>query len=548
EPEPAPEPEPEREVRTAVLEPQDHLPSSVPESGELSTLPLPRLIFELYKEGYSGALRLERKGVERVIVFRTGYPVHVVSSRLDENLGQLLVQHGRITPKNYDEIQHLVGEKGFSQGAALIKIGSLTQAELLDGLKMQTEVKLSNSFAWREGSFAVDIKTHFEGRVPTEVEPLPLIWRGVSEHYDLMSLLKFFAALGKRHIVATKQLVKHFQSIGPLMRQIDSAVLLDGKHTVEDFLRYDDSRAAEITRALYVLFVTDMVRIRTKVGPAFKPPRLIDDESGEKKKAASYQDVSAACERVAETYLDLRDKDLFSIFGISEKATSEEVEAAYQSLIARVNPKELPLGVPDDVIRRAGEILLHLKKGRGLLLSPDDRQRYQEDLAAREAKKAAMKAAQKTAQITGILPTSEPKPELADMTPKINSAHSVEAEKSYGSARSLLTSGDVQGAMDAVRHSIKLIPKEPLYHSFLARLWLANKSVNAEISRGEAVSAVNHALDLDPGHIDANLVMAGLLLSLGRSKRAQAYVERVLQREPLNEEARKIQKRLLSDA
>ena len=53
----------------------------------------------------------------------------------------------------------------------------------------QTEIKVANSFAWRDGSYLIQHMGRLaEGFVISEVNPVSAIWRGVREHYDQPSL------------------------------------------------------------------------------------------------------------------------------------------------------------------------------------------------------------------------------------------------------------------------------------------------------------------------------------------------------------------------
>ena len=62
-------------------------------------------------------------------------------------------------------------------------------------------------------------------------------------------------------------------------------------------------------------------------------------------------------------------------------------------------------------------------------------------------------------------------------------------------------------------------------------------------SPSRVVTCLEQALQLDPGHVGANLEMAKLLHKTGANDRATAYLQRVLQRAPESQEAR----RLLAD-
>ena len=354
-------------------EPRTTLPPSVPPEGDLATTPLPRLLFELYGGTYCGTLRLSRKGADRIIDVWNGFPVAVtVTPDEDDDLATLLRDHGRITPEQYNDAKKRAGSRA---AQLLVALGVIDERDLLDVIQEQTEVRLAASFSWRDGTYKITpSRAPPESVVLSEVHPVKIIWRGVCEHYDVGSLLAFFSPLRARYVVATEVFPIHYETLGPFLRRVGVAHLLNGQTTFEQALRSDDSHALTIAHTLYVLIVTEMIRAQSKPGQPAKFPEA--QATARQSQPVDYRELTRACEDVARTYLSLKGRDYFAMLQLSRQATDKEVVAAYDHLAKPYRLENLLPGLPDDVQRRAREIDQMLRRARDTLSSPEERRRY----------------------------------------------------------------------------------------------------------------------------------------------------------------------------
>ncbi|HSI05374.1 MAG TPA: DUF4388 domain-containing protein, partial [Myxococcota bacterium] len=355
-------------------EPRTTLPPSVPPEGDLATTPLPRLLFELYGGTYCGTLRLSRKGADRIIDVWNGFPVAVTVTpeEDDDDIATILRDHGRITAEQHADAKRRAGTRA---AQLLVALGVIDERDLLDCIREQTELRLAASFSWRDGTYKITpSRAPPDSVVLSEIHPVKIIWRGVCEHYDVGSLLAFFSPLRARFIVATEVFPIHYESLGPFLRSVGVAHLLDGKTTFEQALRSDDSHALTIAHTLYVLIVTEMIRAQSKPGEAAKFPEAVGQ--ARQSKPVDYRDLTRACEEVARTYVALKGRDYFAMLELERQATEKEVLAAYDRLATPFKVDNLLPGLPDDVQRRAREIDNLLRRARDTLSSPEERRRY----------------------------------------------------------------------------------------------------------------------------------------------------------------------------
>ncbi len=517
------------------------LPPSVPRYGDLGAVPLPRLVFELYCATFSGVLRLARHGMKRTIYFWGGLPVSVETDQVSEGLGRMLLEHGRITEAQYTAATQLAADKRWSEGEALVELGHIRRAELLDASRELTEQRLASSFAWRDGTYRVDLDQDFrDSLIMTEVHPLRAIFRGVREHYDLTSLLTYFANLRGKYAVASELFTVHFETLGAFLRDLDIATLLDGQTTFEDALRSDDRRAMEIAQALYVLLVTDMVRASQKPGAAAVLPKR-RAPAPQASMLADYREMTRLCDEIAREYLRIKEGDVFEALRIDTETPPEEVAQAYKNIVRAFEAASLPPGLPEDSQRRAREICEILERARTVASDSMLKERY---IAAQRAKFNADGASPPGAAATGAPRPAEPGAATLelDLSADTDREQWAVAERAFVEAQKLIKAQPAL-ARQKLEAAVRLNPREPGYRAALAQVLLALAPRDAAVRRA-AAEQLKHALEVDPSHIEANFEMGRLLANFGKPDQAKAHLSRVLQRAPEHREARAILQRL----
>lgn len=362
------------------------LPPGLAPAGDLATTPLPRLIFELYGATFCGALKLHRKGADRIISVWNGIPVgvDVTPTPIGDDLASLLREHGRITPEQHEDAERRAPGR---EAQLLVALGVIDERDLLDVIREQTELRLAATFAWRDGTYVVTpSKEPPDSVVLSEVHPIKVIWRGVCEHYDVASLLQFFSTLRNRYVVATEVFPVHFETLGPFLRSAGITELLDGQTTFEQALRSDDSQALLIAQCLYVLIVTEMIRAQANPGArASKPDAVVKPAAAQ---PVDYRELARACEEIAEMYVALKESDYFEMLEVQRSASDRDIVMAHERLVKPYLTENLLPGLPDDIVRRAREIEEMLNRAHDTLISPEERRRYLQRLATGQSAEA----------------------------------------------------------------------------------------------------------------------------------------------------------------
>ncbi|MBL9099926.1 MAG: DnaJ domain-containing protein [Myxococcales bacterium] len=167
-------------------------PGAVAETVELAAIGLPRLVFALLRQRFSGVVTLAQDGPAggpRTVWFQGGMPIFTDWVSPPDSLGQILVDTGQITAEERDRAVAAVAAAATHErfGHYLVRRRLLTTAQLRKALRVQCARKLVHCFALRSGGVLVTpgeagpIDEHTLG---AQVNALELIFAGVSTHYD----------------------------------------------------------------------------------------------------------------------------------------------------------------------------------------------------------------------------------------------------------------------------------------------------------------------------------------------------------------------------
>ncbi len=123
--------------------------------------------------------------VRKVVRFRAGVPVQVLSNVHEERLGQVLVRRGTLDAEALEASLRHAEQHGIPHGEALVRMGLLDARALDEALHEQLRMRLFDLFSWRTGPFRFA-----EGPPPRpqgvglEMSLPEMLLRGVTGHLD----------------------------------------------------------------------------------------------------------------------------------------------------------------------------------------------------------------------------------------------------------------------------------------------------------------------------------------------------------------------------
>jgi hypothetical protein len=134
-------------------------------SGNLRTMDLSEVLQWISTGHKTGTLHLERRSIQKKIVFRRGVIYTSYSNDPRESLGQFLVRDGLITEEQLFRALLQQETEGALLGAILVSTGILGEEALRESLRRKAEETIYDLFLWPEGRFEFK-----EGELPTLIE------------------------------------------------------------------------------------------------------------------------------------------------------------------------------------------------------------------------------------------------------------------------------------------------------------------------------------------------------------------------------------------
>jgi hypothetical protein len=224
-----------------------------PVSGNIEPASFPHLIVNLHRRGATGSLKVTGPVHPKALYFRGGRVLFGSSNDPRDQLGAILIEGGRITREQLDEVNAKVGP-GNPLAKVLAESGFVNQRELGDAARVKVERILADVLSWESGSFEFDEDVLPKGAVDLKLSTERLLLAAVQRvpdrtfalrHVDLGTVLEA-APEGEAALSEVRA------EVWPLLER------LDGRRTLKDAValtRLDEFEAAKTACALLFLGV-----------------------------------------------------------------------------------------------------------------------------------------------------------------------------------------------------------------------------------------------------------------------------------------------------
>ncbi len=485
---------------------------AIPEQGRLEEIPLPRLLLDLHRARFEGSLELRRERLEKTYLFQEGVPVFAESNLASETLGVQLMDSGRLTREQHQQVSRHLAEKRCKEGKALLDLGLIEPKALFVALKEQVRQRIVDCFGWPQGSFRV---APSEGP-PREAQPFSadvfaLIQEGIETHWAAERVLADLAPHMELRVARTRrlsQLQDRLRSDDSVQALIDA---LDGTRTLWRALQ-----GARTPRALAAAWVLDAAGAlaygseaerassssseRTieilRVDDAAEAPSGSREEPTQAQGPAAVQD--ATLRREIETRLaSLDDFDHYALLGVASDASNAEIRRAYLDAARRYHPDTLArAGLDAGTRAQAGKVFAAISRAQATLTDPARRRAYDTALASDESDLDAERLAA--------------------------------AETNYRKGEILLRQGNFRGATDYLRAAAELWPEEAAYQAALG--WSLYKKTPSEPEQARV--HLERACALSPQHAQTAFWLASVLKVLGETVAAATLLAKARSLDP----------------
>lgn len=240
-------------------------------NGDLAAMPFPELLQWIGGNGKTGLLEVEKSRICKRLVFSDGHVVATSSADPRELLGHFLVSRGQITE---DLLRIALSQQETSSkplGVTLVEMGVLSSEELVRNLSAQAEEILFSLFEWEDAVFRFEPSETPPGasHFPIDIRVDDILLRGMQRLDEVRRIREVF---DDPRIVPerTEKLPPPEVFRNKVARRIYEAI--NGDRTVADILLHAHGSEYVVTKFLYELHRTGLVRIReVRPDPAASP-------------------------------------------------------------------------------------------------------------------------------------------------------------------------------------------------------------------------------------------------------------------------------------
>jgi tetratricopeptide (TPR) repeat protein len=481
-------------------------------AGEVRVGVVARLIHQIWRSASDGVLVLEGDGTVRRLFFLRGSPVAVESSEPNEVLAGWFDATGRLDEAARDAVQDAMAA-GLSAGAALIAAGVVEPGEgLLAALRAHVRSLLVTSVGARAGRWRFHLGDEFTSQLQAaEVLPLAPLLEGARAHLTV----KHFADALKAVLDATPTRTAECQKLITLvgLGLTDQRLLqaLDARPTTtKAFL---ETRKADLKEAFSLLWFLSLIGALVFHEAAATPGAGATDGDGARPARPPLPPEQA--DAVRQAALRILPGTYFHALGVDIAADSEEVERAYREVSERFHPDAFAgweVGELNDLLLSVQE---KVSAAYRVLLTEEKRRQYLSFLLLKF-------------ELAGV------------RSPGIV----LDAELALKRGERALRGRRGDEALAALRQAAGLNPREPEYLAMLGFAELVESGRPATARSGAAMASAGRALELDPDHPRALVVLALSEEVAGRPEAAREAARRAVQAHPDSELARRVLERV----
>lgn len=252
---------------------------SLPISGQIDPKSFPFLLVDLHRQSATGSLKVEGDNHQKALYFRGGRILFASSNDPKDQLGAILIESGKITEQQLEDVNHKVGP-GNPLAKALSDSGIVSQRELSEAARAKVECILSDVLSATAGSFEFEDGVLPKGAVDLKLAPERLMMAAVRRVADRAFVL--------RHLDGLDAVLSPKPELRQKLPEIESELFgltdhLDGQQSLKEAAGragLDEFEAAKIACGLVLLGLAEKGEAPVVVDAAEASPFFVPPEGG----------------------------------------------------------------------------------------------------------------------------------------------------------------------------------------------------------------------------------------------------------------------------
>lgn len=457
---------------------------------------------KLYFAKRTGVLTCEADAARRAVYFHSGFVVSASSSLEQDRLGEVMIRHGRITQKQFEDASHFI-KSGWKLGEILAElkiieeneIETFVRLQLLDIACMQlirppkrlSFAPLSDVEAYLEAPLSVaDILMEAARRTPK-----------IDRHLEALKE-------DQRTLGFPADSLKRFQDVNLQPEEAFVLSRVDGTQAPKDIFAVSPLSEEQTARTLLGLLTAELVE--PEGTDVVAPKEVTDDET-----PSDDVDTSRTLRReqrdrkratIERLYEEIQFQDHWQVLGIERNASSEQIKQGFFRGAKQYHPDKFRHITEPEFQEKLSFIFRRINEAYETLSSSESKERY-EALREKEGQYAESRQDQPTEARTASRTSRE------------------DAASLYQRAKRAFDAADYWTSIELARQAVDLAPDVATHYHLLGLALAKNPKWRQDAEKNLKIAA-----NLEPFQASYVLDLAKLYESAGLHLRAQKTLEK----------------------
>jgi len=225
---------------------------SIELKADLSEVPFPELVYNLYRKKVSGVITVKKSNIEKDFILKNGQVIFSKTNITDERLGKFFLKKSFITKKQYNSAVISMQETKNRLGRILVEMKAITPAQLWEGVKEQLKLIFASVFEWKKGMvYFYEKKESIKEPIIIKEDTPDIILFGIRTISDFDIFYHYLKDHGMKYVIDEEKYRKKPIILEPYEEYVVS--LFDGKRNIEEVIEISELGEKETLRVLYIL-------------------------------------------------------------------------------------------------------------------------------------------------------------------------------------------------------------------------------------------------------------------------------------------------------